>query len=577
LLTATFQDFPIPTANSEPFGITAGPDGNLWFAENNSRQIERITTAGVITEFPAGDAAPAQIASGPDGSLWFTQDNGKGQIGRITPSGTTTFFPVPTQFAGLFAITPGPDGNLWFTESGADQIGRITPGGVVTEFPIPTPSSDPFGIVSGPDGALWFTENNSDQIGRITTAGTITEFAIPTAKAVPSSITAGPDGNLWFNESGANRIGKITPTGTVTEFPVAATLGVFAGITVGADGNLYFGGDDGIGQITPTGTVTAFSNVAQVEGIAKGPDGNIWFTDQTGNEIDELVLSASSGPPAAPDLALSSDAPASDTLGTIVTDTLTVTNDGTAAATGVVLTDTLPPGVTFVSATGGVTPVNGVLTIPIGDLAAGARVQFAVAFTPTAAGALQNQASVGGDEADRTPADNSVTQVTTVTQVTPPVNVDGPIVTSVQRYGTRRQPDGLVVAFNEPLDPTPAQDAANYVLYALGGRRRLLSRKYSHITIRSATLDADGPSVELSFAGGRLNRHGTYELVVKGTPMGGLTGLDGRYLDGRGAGQPGTDYVTVLYGKNLIRSGPGPGRRGTTPPGARYALPSARP
>src|SRR5262249_47001453 len=143
--------------------------------------------------------------------------------------------------------------------------------------------------------------------------------------------------------------------------PLPATLLAPAGITVGADGNLYFGRENGIGQITTTGTVTVFpfpGGFAQVEGITKGPDGNIWFTDASANDIDELVLSTTSTPPPAPDLALSSDAPGAVTLGHNVTYTLTVANHGTAGATGVTLTDALPSGVTFVSATGGATPVN---------------------------------------------------------------------------------------------------------------------------------------------------------------------------------------------------------------------------
>jgi streptogramin lyase len=36
-------EFPLPTANSIPAGITAGPDGNLWFTEFNGNQIGRIT------------------------------------------------------------------------------------------------------------------------------------------------------------------------------------------------------------------------------------------------------------------------------------------------------------------------------------------------------------------------------------------------------------------------------------------------------------------------------------------------------------------------------------------------------
>ncbi len=562
LLTATFHEFPIPTANAFPFGIAAGPDGNLWFAENGSNAIGRITPAGAISEFPVGTGGPEQIASGPDGDLWFTQELGTGQIGRITPGGTTTFFSVPTQFPGLDGITLGPDGNLWFTEhlGSANQIGRITPGGVVNEFPIPTPNSVPFGIAAGPDGALWFTESfgniagQVDKIGRITTSGTITEFPIPNHNAVPTAITAGPDGNLWFDESAANQIGRITPTGTFTEFPIPATLDAPAGITVGSDGNLYFGGTNGIGQITPTGTVTAFpypGGAAQVEGITTGPDGNIWFTDAQGNQIGQLVVQTA--PLTAPDLALSGDAPASVTQGENVAYTVTVTNDGSAGATGVTLTDTLPAGVRFVSATGGITPVNGVLTFQVGNLDIGASVHFVIVVTPTATGALRNQAGVGGNEADPTPADNSITQTTTVTQA---VSVDGPIVTSVERFGSRRQPDGIVVTFSVPLDPSRAQDPAEYLLFAPGHGKRNLSRIHHPITIRSTAYDPGGLSVALSFAGHRLKRHGIYELVVKGTAPAGLTGLDGLFLDGRGDGHPGTDYVALLDGDELVTVAP---------------------
>ncbi|HSB64369.1 MAG TPA: hypothetical protein VLJ18_09400, partial [Thermoanaerobaculia bacterium] len=82
------------TAASQPHGITAGPDGNLWFAEFAANKIGRITPAGVVTEFSAGlgaNASPWAIVAGPDGNLWFTEQQG-GQIGRITPAGAITEF-----------------------------------------------------------------------------------------------------------------------------------------------------------------------------------------------------------------------------------------------------------------------------------------------------------------------------------------------------------------------------------------------------------------------------------------------------------------------------------------------------
>jgi hypothetical protein len=64
-------------------------------------------------------------------------------------------------------IKVGFDGNLWFSESETNKIGRITPSGQITEFPIPTPNSSPQGLTRGPDGNVWFTEFNANGIGSI--------------------------------------------------------------------------------------------------------------------------------------------------------------------------------------------------------------------------------------------------------------------------------------------------------------------------------------------------------------------------------------------------------------------------
>ena len=89
--------------------------------------IGRITTAGVITEFPlTPGTVPYLIAAGPDGNLWFTEASGN-KIGRITPTGVITEFSTPTILTSPDGITTGPDGNLWFTE-GAGNIGRINIG-----------------------------------------------------------------------------------------------------------------------------------------------------------------------------------------------------------------------------------------------------------------------------------------------------------------------------------------------------------------------------------------------------------------------------------------------------------------
>src|SRR5260221_14225385 len=82
------------------------------------------------------------IVTGPDGNLWFTE-NFTGKIGRITTNGTITDFPLPSTNCQPFDIIVGPDNALWFSEFASNKIGRITTDAVpgnfsfITEYPLP--------------------------------------------------------------------------------------------------------------------------------------------------------------------------------------------------------------------------------------------------------------------------------------------------------------------------------------------------------------------------------------------------------------------------------------------------------
>src|SRR5258708_23369538 len=55
----------------ERWGITAGPDGALWFTANDT--IGRMSTHGIVTMYPASPPSLTYgITTGPDGALWIT-------------------------------------------------------------------------------------------------------------------------------------------------------------------------------------------------------------------------------------------------------------------------------------------------------------------------------------------------------------------------------------------------------------------------------------------------------------------------------------------------------------------------
>jgi len=290
--------FPVPTAQSRPYTIVAGPDGNLWFTESVGNKLGRITPAGVITEYPVPTAAsgPYGIAIGRDGDVWFTERFGN-KIGRYTPStGTFREFRIPTPFAQPWEIALGPDGNLWFTEEDVNQIGRVTPQGIVREFPPPPGGSFPTGITAGQDGRMWFTQEIGDQIGRIEPAGAMTMFTIPTVQVLPWDIVPGLDGGLWFTELSGRAVGRISTSGQIVELPVPGAFSGIAGVCAGPDGRLWFTENDThhVAAMDASGNVQPILPTGQRPlGLALGPDGNLWFTEADGNAIGRVELATS--------------------------------------------------------------------------------------------------------------------------------------------------------------------------------------------------------------------------------------------------------------------------------------------
>ena len=301
-----------PGLTGAPAGITAGPDGAVWFTEQGSPgAIGRITTAGAITEFRAGDvpgftadAQPADIVAGPDGALWFTETDATGAIGRFDPvtETVTEFTDGLTPNSEPAGIAVGPDGNLWFAERSKGAIGRITPDGDITEFSSGlSGSSEPADIAAGPDGKLWFTEAaDPGRIGRIDPGtGAITEFSEGlTPDGAPTSIVAGEE-KLYFTLAAASRIGRIDTAGEVSETPAGVQP---RDIALGGDGALWFtdpGAPGRLGRLWPGSSTTqvltggvapGFSAGGGPTGITRGPDGNVWYAQRALPAIARVTL-----------------------------------------------------------------------------------------------------------------------------------------------------------------------------------------------------------------------------------------------------------------------------------------------
>jgi virginiamycin B lyase len=287
-----------------------GPDGAIWYTDGRAPRIGRVAPDGTVRTYPVpGFAPPDFISSGPDGALWFTRSRA---IARMSVTGQYTEYALDAEHEAR-GIVAGPDGALWFTEQAGNRIGRITPAGRVTEYPLPSGQVVQCGqlcpgdITVGPDGALWFVNMQLagvPGIGRVATNGRMTFYSLP-ARSVPDSITTGPDGNLWFVEYRGPGLGRVTPEGAVTEFTVPglpASGAVLAAIAPGPDGAVWFTIGPGLGdlspaattrpgqlgRIAPDGSVTLYTPPGEgVSGpIVRAPDGSLWaFGESTVTRI----------------------------------------------------------------------------------------------------------------------------------------------------------------------------------------------------------------------------------------------------------------------------------------------------
>lgn len=290
-----------PTAAAHPWGMTLGPDGNVWFVETSASNVAKITTAGVITEYSITAAQfPDDVAAGPDGKLWVACQNGK--IDRINADGTGFVKFSAAVGAAAISIVGGPDGNLWFTDAGNNAIGVMSTAGVMLHNynGLAAGAINGFaaghGIIVGPDNNLWFTEAANNKAGRITTTGTVAEFTHP---AGSDSLTVGPDGNIWDSSNGSG-VTVYNTSGTILHtygYPGDALLSSagLRDIVLGRDGNIWLADSSSsvLYRMTANDVVTIFSNGISSGGapdaMVIGADGNVWFNEPGTSKMARLI------------------------------------------------------------------------------------------------------------------------------------------------------------------------------------------------------------------------------------------------------------------------------------------------
>ena len=244
-------EYQIPRPQAFPHDPAVGPDGIVWYTDQQNSFIGRLDPAtGKITDYPTPTPAsgPHGIIVAPDGGVWYTA-NRIGKIGRLDPrTGQIREYEL-----GLGARDPHTPlfrkGSIWFTVQQSNMIGRLDPAtGQVEAWKAGEARALPYGMVNAPDGSIWVALFGTNKLGRIdadaprVAAGPMQEISLPEAGARPRRLVVTSDGVVFYSDFARGRVGSYDPkTGAAKEWlsPGGATSAPY-GIAITPDGRIFY-------------------------------------------------------------------------------------------------------------------------------------------------------------------------------------------------------------------------------------------------------------------------------------------------------------------------------------------------
>ncbi len=400
--TATITTFPITDPNA---------------ANDSATDTDTVTTSADLSVNKTDSADPISPGDVLDYAVTVT-NNGPSDAQNLQVTDTLPAFGsfaitgiVPSAgscgSAGtLVTCTLGslPAGGTW-TITISVLLDPATPGGLYTDTatvtsttpdPVPGNDSDDESTIVLP--AVDMVVTKTDGVASVA-AGTSTTYTITLTNDGPSTADAGIV------------VSDPIPAGTVgseSEPDCGIAAGTFTCTTAAS--------------IAPFGSVSyqltlfitpgyASATVANTASVTFNPTAETDPTNDSATDVDTVTSSA--------DLAITkTDLADPVQAGDDVTYDITVTNLGPSDAAGVVVTDTLPGSVTFVSATpsqGSCAQAAGVVTCPLGVVPFGATATITVVVTTTIDGLITDTATVSSTTADPVPANDTDDETTTVT------------------------------------------------------------------------------------------------------------------------------------------------------------------
>jgi virginiamycin B lyase len=154
-----------------PYGITATPSGNVYFASLAGSYIARIdpsTEAAIVVEPPTPRQGARRIWSDSKGALWISEFYG-GQIARFDPSRNAwQSWRLPGSHPQPYGIYVDEHDTVWVSDFGASTLLRFDPASGQFSFVSGQKSEVWIRQLLGRSGEVWGADSAHDRLIRIT-------------------------------------------------------------------------------------------------------------------------------------------------------------------------------------------------------------------------------------------------------------------------------------------------------------------------------------------------------------------------------------------------------------------------
>jgi virginiamycin B lyase len=323
LARGSFQEYPLPQANSGMMRPSIDHEGRIWFGEMSLNRLAvfdpRTRTFQQMTP-PQGRYGIMGVEVAPDDTIWFAEQYAN-YIGHYFPTSgkyhiyslPTLMIPDPNNAGKTLSLPSAPNdlaldshGNVWFTELNADALGKLdTHTGQVQQYSLSTRKSvqtlDPYGITVDPQGMVWFTEASNNHLGRLDPAsGDMRSFTMSglETRTTLMEIASDPHGIIWATSFTSGLLLSFDPrTSTFTPYNALSGgngIGGLYGLAIASSGEVW-------------ATLTEENAIARLDvatrhfvyyqiptkgslplGVVMGAHHTLWFTEAGSDKIGML-------------------------------------------------------------------------------------------------------------------------------------------------------------------------------------------------------------------------------------------------------------------------------------------------